>query len=553
MSGLLTLRILLLACEFLAASSAVVVLAWLAALRGSAASRHLVWTAAFGALLLLPLLAALVPGTVALKLQAPVAAVLPPPAAMSAPVTVDVSAAPLAAPAPRAFHFDLEDAVLAALALWAAGMVLIALRSAIAAFILRALRRDSVDNPFDPCELPELASGRRYELRVSNRDRGPVTWGALHPVVLLPKTALYWPGERLHAVLRHELAHVHRRDSLTQILALAMCTLYWPNPLVWLAARAMRREAEMAADDAVLVSGMAPSDYAGELLHVVAEFRAQNLSPAASLFMAAPSALEARLKSVLAPSLSRSGVTSMDVMKFSAAALLATTALVLARPSLAQDAPPAPPVVSAPADAVTPPAPPPDADAPVPPAPPVVMMDDSHGDMQGDMHADMHDMHAGMHGRHGHIHIVRRFRDKDGHMHIQTIDRDGDPAQMVIDVQPEIDRAMADVQAHHADMHVVESEQVRRQLDAVGPEVQKALAQARAELAKVSDAKIRARVDAALARAQEKIAAAQVRAARHVMRIEERDDESGAPDTPVAPVAPPAPVAPLTPDTTDTH
>jgi ElaB/YqjD/DUF883 family membrane-anchored ribosome-binding protein len=381
------------------------------------------------------------------------------------------------------------------------------------------MRRDSVDNPFDESELPELASGRKYALRVSNAECGPITWGLLRPVVLLPRKSLFWPGERLHAVLLHELAHVHRRDSLSQMLSLVACALYWPNPLVWLGARALRREAEMAADDAVLVSGMAPSEYAGELLHVAAEFRAQGLSASMPLSMAAPSALSARVQSVLTPTKQRSGVTSMDVLKMAAVALLATSALVAARPSLAQDVPqpPAAPAAMAtppapPADIDAPPTPPSDITAPVPPTPPSEAMS-----------ADR-PVHA------VHVHMVRKFKDRDGRMHVVTIDRDGDRdgdgAQAMVEIQPEIDHAMAQVKMNEAMVRAMRD--VRPQIEAemrrVRPEIDKALAEARAQVAKVSDEKIRLRVDEALARAQAKLYEAQTRAQARFDAEQVRDD-----------------------------
>ena len=175
-----------------------------------------------------------------------------------------------------------------------------------------------------------------------------MTWGLLRPVILLPKTSLGWTRERMQAVLLHELAHVRRRDSLTQSLSLLICALYWPNPMVWLAARALRREAEIAADDAVLGSGMKPSAYAGELLQLASEFRGHGLA-VSGVSMASRSSLEARVKSVLAPNQSRKGVTLMDAVKLACLGAVATAALAFARPDIvdAQDAtPPAAPAVA---------------------------------------------------------------------------------------------------------------------------------------------------------------------------------------------------------------
>ena len=100
-------------------------------------------------------------------------------------------------------------------------------------------------------------------------------------------------------MLLHELAHIRRRDSLANALSHAACALYWPNPLVWIAAARLRREAEIAADDAVINAGIRPSTYASELLALAQEFRARQTAFAGmAFFMAQPSSLEARVESV---------------------------------------------------------------------------------------------------------------------------------------------------------------------------------------------------------------------------------------------------------------
>ena len=164
-----------------------------------------------------------------------------------------------------------------------------------------------------------------------------MTWGVFRPVIMLPEEALDWPADRLATVLRHEMAHVRRRDGLAQAMAVIACALYWPNSTGWLkaAARALRREAELAADDTVIAAGVKPSDYAGQLLELAAEWRERRLTPT-GLAMAAPPALSQRVQSILSTDAIRTGATAMDTFKLVLLGGAATAALTLARPSVAE-------------------------------------------------------------------------------------------------------------------------------------------------------------------------------------------------------------------------
>jgi beta-lactamase regulating signal transducer with metallopeptidase domain len=53
----------------------------------------------------------------------------------------------------------------------------------------------------------------------------PMAAGYLRPTVALPAEADAWPDERVTSVLLHELAHIRRRDCLTQLAASTTCAL----------------------------------------------------------------------------------------------------------------------------------------------------------------------------------------------------------------------------------------------------------------------------------------------------------------------------------------
>jgi beta-lactamase regulating signal transducer with metallopeptidase domain len=150
----------------------------------------------------------------------------------------------------------------------------------------------------------------------------PMTWGVLRPVVWLPSVAGVWPPELRAAVLSHELAHVKRRDAVTQWLANIAVAIHWFNPIVWAAARSLRVEREHACDDAVLALGARADEYAGQLLEMVRELGTMSAGPAPALAMARRSQLEGRLLAILDRAAERRPVPSTRVLAVATFALV---------------------------------------------------------------------------------------------------------------------------------------------------------------------------------------------------------------------------------------
>jgi TonB family protein len=152
-----------------------------------------------------------------------------------------------------------------------------------------------------------------------------VTWGLFRPRILVPSEARGWTDERIRVVLSHELAHVRRNDWAVQLAASLLLSLYWFHPLVWIAARALRREAECACDDLVLTAGIGGPEYAGHLLAVA---RAASVLKAESAVaaIARPSTLEERIRAMLNVRLNRDPLTRRSRM----AAMFAVALVALA-------------------------------------------------------------------------------------------------------------------------------------------------------------------------------------------------------------------------------
>ena len=226
----------------------------------------------------------------------------------SVPVAIDP---PATVPAEPESPAAAPDRAILLLAIWLLGAAAVVGRMLIGTASIQRLRRRA--EPITDAAWTSLAAevsiglgiDRPVSLLKSERVAMPLTCGALEPAVLVPENALDWDDPRKRVVLKHELAHVKRRDCLTQMLANLACAVYWFNPLVWIAAKRLRVERERACDDWVLESGTKPSEYADHLLDLARSFANVRCSTFAAVAMAKRSQLEGRLMAILDPKLSR--------------------------------------------------------------------------------------------------------------------------------------------------------------------------------------------------------------------------------------------------------
>ncbi len=172
--------------------------------------------------------------------------------------------------------------------------------------------------------------GMRRPIRVVITDHPAmlVTWGVIAPVILLPKSALGWPADRVQLVLSHEIAHLVRHDWLVQLGAEMLRAINWFNPLFWVACARLRRESEYACDDVVLELGTAGTTYAGHLVELARSFSAHGRTWLPAPSIARPSTLERRVRAMLNPQLDRRPVTNRHKSAF--ALLLLAMALPIA-------------------------------------------------------------------------------------------------------------------------------------------------------------------------------------------------------------------------------
>jgi beta-lactamase regulating signal transducer with metallopeptidase domain len=169
-------------------------------------------------------------------------------------------------------HISISSAAVATAlyALPAAILLFITLLALVRLIALRARADVLVDGHW----LSALARAQRRmgfkhgtALLTSDDLSSPISWGLMRPVILLNSRAVEASGEA-EAIIAHELAHVARMDWAKLLLARVATALFWFNPLVWMLAREAHQLREEAADDAVLASDVADTDYAQLLVGV---------------------------------------------------------------------------------------------------------------------------------------------------------------------------------------------------------------------------------------------------------------------------------------------
>ncbi len=304
--------------------------------RTRASVRHVILTSTFAALIAVPTVATLLPD---------LRVAVQPPALTLTQVIPDVhvrervsriaetTSAPFVASGAT-----LPTAGTLAYGAWAAGTLFLAGTLALALLRLRVLRRTALPWVEGQAHLERVAGRFRLPVTVDVLRHealgAPVTWGVFRPVVLMPLEADTWDEQQLTQAFLHELEHVYRKDWIIQVIARALCAVYWFHPLVWVAWRQLCLESERACDDAV-VAHVEGSAYAQQLVTLAQRVSVAQAVP--MLSMASRSDLSIRVKALLDATLDRGRVgRRAQVGALTVAAVIAGTLAALR----AESAPP---------------------------------------------------------------------------------------------------------------------------------------------------------------------------------------------------------------------
>lgn len=104
-------------------------------------------------------------------------------------------------------------------------------------------------------------------VRVSDRIGSPMVVGFVHPCILLPRRLIdELPEATLTRILRHEIAHVRRRDMWTSLFQAVCVAVYWWSPWLRLLGARLDVAREMACDERAAAQSGGATAYAQTLL-----------------------------------------------------------------------------------------------------------------------------------------------------------------------------------------------------------------------------------------------------------------------------------------------
>lgn len=154
---------------------------------------------------------------------------------------------------------------------------------------------------------------RSIQLLISPKVSSPLTWGVWRHKIIFPLAANGWNEELLQQTISHELGHVQRGDWVLQIISRIAISLYWINPLAWLAHRMLLIETEKACDDVAVENSGSPLSYAQNLLQLAGTFNTSSSLPAPEL-LGVQSSLSHRIRHILKQEVNRRSSDTSNIL-----------------------------------------------------------------------------------------------------------------------------------------------------------------------------------------------------------------------------------------------
>ncbi len=116
--------------------------------------------------------------------------------------------------------------------LWVIGLIALILYSLVSFFLLKRRLKEAVKE--------------EEKIYLSEYVESPFILGIIKPKIYLPFNL---SGSEKEYIIAHEKAHIKRRDYLLKPLAFLLLSVYWFNPILWVAYILLCRDIELSADE----------------------------------------------------------------------------------------------------------------------------------------------------------------------------------------------------------------------------------------------------------------------------------------------------------------
>ena len=189
------------------------------------------------------------------------------------------------------------------LTIWLGGVTILLLRLVLSLGWIGHIRNNAIPQSELQSTLDHII--QRLQLKVkpevstSGLVPSPLTIGYLKPLILFPVGIINQlnPSE-VEAILTHELAHIVRRDYLSNLIQSFIETLFYYHPITWWISRMVRTERENRADD-LAVSWCGDQLGYAKALMTVQEMQIQTTPTLAIGFASRKGAMLARIQRIL--------------------------------------------------------------------------------------------------------------------------------------------------------------------------------------------------------------------------------------------------------------
>ncbi len=170
--------------------------------------------------------------------------------------------------------------------IWLTGAIICAIALALSYIlsIRRFNRSENLESDFIASFQSSNKLRRTVTVKLSDKTTTPLTYGIIHPVILLPAGMDLTDEKQLHYVLIHEYIHIRKLDNLLKGISSAAVCIHWFNPLVWVMNRFLSRDIELRCDEALLkqCDSDCRADYALTLIDL--EDQRRGYAPATTAF-----------------------------------------------------------------------------------------------------------------------------------------------------------------------------------------------------------------------------------------------------------------------------